>query len=287
MIIIPPPDEQEVRYRVSQVKDLPLLHGSLPRMLEIFHDEVLSAKELESMVRYDQVLSAKILRIANSSYFGHRGVVGTLSEAIEVIGFDQAKSMCLCNLLTEFFSGEPIVSLEDRRNLWKHGYATARAASELARMRPWVSEEQAYALGLIHDLGWTVMATHFTEYFSSVQNLARSRRMIPWSLESQYRLSHTHIGKWIATKWNLPEVFHRVMEFHHTPERSPAFRPEVRMIYLANLLVNTKDYPELPVDEITLACRGELCITDEEWQACRNRLDEIWFEVDQLWDLLK
>jgi HD-like signal output (HDOD) protein len=287
MSIMPHLDEQEIRYRVSRINDLPLFHGSLPRIAEIVNDEVFSSKDIESLLRYDQVLSARVLRLANSSYCGHRGTVRTLSRAIDVIGFDQVKTLCLSAMLIGMCSGDSSLSLEVREQVWKHGYATARAAGELARRRPWINEEEAYTLGLIHDLGWIVMATCFADYYRHLQELARSRNLLPWNLESQYSLTHSRIGKWIAIKWAFPEVFQRVMEFHHTPEHSPAFKPEVRMVYLANLLANGKEHPGLPVDEITAGCRRELCITDEEWHACRKRLDQVWLEVDQLWNLLK
>jgi HD-like signal output (HDOD) protein len=287
MTFIPRPNEREVRHAISQVKDLPLLPGSLPRMLEIIQEEIFSAKELESLVRYDQSLSARILRVANSAYRGYRGTVRTLSEAMWILGFDQARSMCLCALLVGLFTGKVTIDLEERERLWKHGFATARMARELARKRPWISEEEAYILGLFHDLGWVVMAAHLSEYYDYIQNLARSWKVIPWHLERQCGVTHTRIGKWVAIKWSFPEVFQKVIEFHHNPENSPSFKPEVTMISLADLLVNSKEHPDLPIDEAALTYRRELCITDEEWKDCWKRSHEIWLEVDQFWDLLR
>ncbi len=97
-------DGPEVRYQISQIKDLPPLPESLQRFISIIKDEIGSVEELESIVRYDQSLAVKILRIANSTYYGCRRNVKTLSKAILLLGLKQTKSICLYTLLTAVFS---------------------------------------------------------------------------------------------------------------------------------------------------------------------------------------
>jgi HD-like signal output (HDOD) protein len=281
------PDDKEIQHRVCQIRDLPPLPKALQKLLEILHDEGTHVEELESIVKYDPSLSARVLRIANSTYYGYRGQVGTLARALMVLGFEQVKTICLCAMLVEFFSGKNLLEASERERLWKHAFATANIANEMAKKRPWVKKDEAYILGLLHDLGWLVMAIYFKDYYVSIKNFAELRKVPAWHIETEYGLTHTRIGKWLSVKWSLPEVFARVMEFHHAPENSPSFKSETKLIALADVLANSREHPEPAASDITLSYCRDLFITEDEWNDYQERLTGIWSNVDQLWDLLK
>ncbi len=269
------------------MRDFPMLTGAVQRLLEIIHGEIESERELETLILYDQVLAARILRVANSVFYGSRGGIGTISRAMLQIGIQEVKSICLCYLLMQLCADDRRLEEAERERLWKHAFATAKMASAIARRRPWISGEKAYVYGLLHDFGRVAMAYSLTEHFRAIWDLAELRGVSPWIIELQYGLTHTTIGRWIAAKWALPEVFGRVMEFHHQPERSPSFGPEVRLIALADILAHSDRLPSLLEDPQTLAICRDLFITEEEWEECREALPEIRVQVDQLWNLLK
>jgi HD-like signal output (HDOD) protein len=280
-------DEQEIRYRVSLVTDVPPLPVALQRLVDLVHSEIASLKELERIIRYDQGLSARVLRIANSTFYGCRGQTHTLTRALVLIGFEQAKRLCLCAMLLELFSSGRVLDPSEKERLWKHAFATARIAGEIAAKRPWTTIEEAYLLGLLHDIGQLVMAVYFPSHYRAIRDLATHRRIFTWYVEAEYGVSHNMIGKWVAVKWCLPEVYQRVVEYHHHPEESPSCKSEVRMIHLANALVLSHESPALLTDMDTLNCCRDLFITDEEWSSYQEKMNDIWPEVDQFWNLLK
>ena len=281
------PGKQEASYRVAQISDLPPLAGALQRLLDVIYSEVASVKELESIILYDQALAAKILRLANSSFYGTRGKVHTVAQAIMLIGFDQVKSICLCVLLIQLYSDAPALAPSQRERLWKHAFATARIAGEVAQVKPWISKELAYVLGLFHDLGRLTMAVHFSDYYALVSKLAETRKISPWFVESEYGITHTEIGGWMSAKWALPEVFRSVMAFHHQPHQSPSHKSEVALVFLANVLANSNQYSDYVRDEFTLSCTHQLCFTEEDWEHCIERSSAVWPQVDAFWTLLK
>lgn len=281
------PDKREALHRVAQIPELPPLAGALQRLLEVIYSEVASVGELESIILYDQALAAKILRLANSSFYGTRGTVHTIAQAIMLIGFDQVKSICLCVLLIQLYSDAPALTSSQRERLWKHAFATARMAGEVAQIKPWVGKELAYVLGLFHDLGRLTMAVHFSEYYRSVAEVAKVRKIPPWFVESECGITHMEIGGWMSTKWALPEVFRNVMTFHHQPHLSPSHKTEVSLIFLANILANGSQYSEYIRDQFTLACTHQLLFTEEDWEHCIERSSAIWPQVDAFWALLK
>lgn len=279
-------DEQEIRYRVSRVDDLPPLPTALQRLVELVRDELASLKDLERVIRYDQGLAGRVLRIANSAYYGCRGQIRVLSRALVLIGFEEAKRICLCTLLMELFASGRALDGAERESLWKESFATARIAGEIAAKRPWISPEEAYLLGLLHDVGRFVMAVHLPQHYQAVREMAMRRKIPSWYAEAEYGLSHGTIGKWVAVKWSLPEVYQRVIEFHHQPGWTPSCRSEVKLIHLANVLAGSRDRPEFLTDQQTLQLCRDLFITEDEWTHHQARLDHIWPEVDQFWNLL-
>ncbi len=284
---ISPLDEQAALTRIAQVRDFPMLTGAVQRLLEIIHTEIESEREIETIILYDQVLSARILRVANSAFYGARGSIGTISRAMLQIGLEEVRSICLCYLLMQLCSDDGRFEELERERLWKHAFTTAKIASEISRKRPWISAEKAYVCGLLHDFGRVAMAYTFGEHHRAISGLADLRGVPAWYIELQYGLTHTTIGRWIATKWSLPEVFQRVMEFHHQPEKSPSYGPEVRLVALADILANADRFPSLLDDPQTHAVCRELYIADEEWDDYQGALAEIRLQVDQFWNLLK
>lgn len=281
------PGRQEAFHRVTQITDLPPLAGGLQRMLEVIYSEVASVGELERIILYEQALAAKLLRLANSSYYGTRGTVHTISQAIMLIGFEQVKSICLCVLLMQLYADAPTLGASLREKLWKHAFATSRVAAELARHKPWLTKELASVLGLFHDLGWLAMAVHFADYYQLVSDLAKARKIPPWLVEAECGIAHTEIGSWMSDRWALPEVFGRVMKYHHAPHLSPSHKSEAALIFLANVLVNSREYAEYLHDPLTISCAHQLHFTDEDWEHCIERSSAIWPQVEAFWAMLK
>jgi putative nucleotidyltransferase with HDIG domain len=281
------PDKQEIRYRIAQISDLPPLTGALQRLMEIIYNEVASLAELEKVILYDQFLAAKVLRLANSSFYGRRSSVNTISKAIMLVGFDQIKSICLCTILMQLCTNGRTIEPDERERLWKHAFATALIACEIVRTKPWINKDIAYVLGLFHDIGRLAMAVHFDDYYRMVSELSDTRKIPPWVVESQWGIAHTEIGRWMCIKWALPEMFRKVTEFHHQPHQSPSYRSEVALVYLADVLANSDRFPEYVNDQYTLSCARQLFLTEDDWELCIERSNAVWPQVDTFWALLK
>ncbi|MGA2226568.1 MAG: HDOD domain-containing protein, partial [Syntrophobacteraceae bacterium] len=275
-----PLDENEIRYQIAQIEELPALPQAIKRLIEIIHSEIDTPGELESIIGYDPSLAAKVVMVGNTSYYGYRGRVKTLSKAISIIGANQVKSICIFTLLMNLLSNGRVISPAHREMLWKHSFATSKIAAEITKKRPWMNEDEAAVLGLIHDLGWIVMAMYFNEQFVAIFESAARKNIPPWCVEMQYGLSHTLLGKYLATRWVFPESFKAVMEFHHSPEMSQSFKTEVRLMHLVNVLSHSHEYPELVNDEFTLSHCRELYICEDEWQEIQESVQNTWSEVD-------
>jgi HD-like signal output (HDOD) protein len=282
-----PPDDQDIRYQIARINELPSLPQSFERLIEIIRSEIDSPGELESIISFDPSLTAKLVMVGNSAFYGYRGKVNTLSRAISVIGLYQAKAICICALLMSMLANGHLISAVYREMLWKHSYVTSRVLVGMNSKRPWLSREEASTLGLLHDLGWIIMAAHFKDQFMVIFESAAERKIPPWCIDVQYGLSHTQLGRYLASRWAFPEVLKAAIEFHHFPDKSKSFQAEVRLVYLANVLSHSHEFPELVCDEVTLSHCHALYIGEEEWQEYQEKVELIWHEVDDLWNLLK
>lgn len=282
-----PTSDREILYQVSKISELPPLPQSIQRLIEIVQDEVNGPDELESIIGYDQAIAAKVLKIANSSIYGFRKSVRDISRALLIIGFEQAKSICLSSLLMNMFSNTVRIDPELREQLWKHAFTTSRIAVEIAKRRSWISAGEASVLGLIHDIGHLAMAAYFAEQFNSILKTAENRKCPPWFIELQTGFSHAEIGKYLAIRWALPDSFQAVIEFHHSPGRCHEHKAETRLVHIADAISNSPYYPYLMTDEAILASCREIYLSEEDFQECAKKLEYIRPEVDMLWDLLK
>ncbi len=279
-------DDEEIRYRLSKIKELPPLPTAIKRLLEIIHSEADTPGELESIISYHPGLSAKVLAAANAAHYGYRGQIGTLSKAIAVIGTAQVKTICTYTLLSGLFSNGCTISEAHREMLWKHAFASSRIVLGMKRIRSWMNVETAALMGLLHDLGWIVMAAHLNEQFTDIFETAKKKNIPPWYVEKRYGLDHGKLGKYLACRWALPDEFKAVMEFHHTPERNTSFGAEVSVVYLIDVLSYSREHPELLNEKATLLQCRKLYISDEEWEEYQEVTEGIWPEVEQLWNLL-
>jgi putative nucleotidyltransferase with HDIG domain len=254
--------------------------------MEIIQAEELSSNEMIDIILQDQSLYAKVLRIANSAFYGSCGKVSTLSRAMVTIGLREVQNICLCALLTEHFINRHIDS-KAQRQLWQHAFVTAKIARSMAQKRPWINDEEAYAIGLLHDIGRAALLYYFYDDYAKIRELARCLKVPGYLAEWQYGITHTEVGKWLAMKWHFPKLYQSVIEFHHTPWTSPAFQKEAMLIHLADILAHQQDYPELAAAEPSLECRRQLYIPEEEWQGYSEQLHKFWEEAASLWQMLR
>lgn len=272
----------EVDQLPDEILGLPPLPQATVRLFEILRNDSASLADLEEIILCDQSLTAKILQMANSAYYGSRGKIGTLSRAVMTMGFHEVKSCCLFFLLSQLLSDGNGRYRSETAFLWKHSLAVAKMAREIVRQRPWIDPERAYTLGLLHDMGRLIMLLYYHGEYQKLRPEA-SLKLPLWEDESRCEFHHSRLGRWVAIRWALPDDFRAVMEFHHVPVESPQRGTSAMIVHLADLLSQYKERPELVAGQSASDCRRQLCIPDDEWGRHIKRSESIWKEVDQLW----
>ncbi len=205
---------EEINQRIEVFEASQAVAG---RLLTVVERDDVGAREVATVVSADPVLVQRVMRMANSAFYGTGGRVRELHAAIAVLGFDAVRSLAL----TSFVEGSGTITPQD----WEHSITTAVAAGEVAKIIG-ADQQQAFSLALLHDIGEAVIASLDPSYQASLV----ARRTAPLTAETEqmmlseerkrYGLHHASIGADILASWNFhPDLVQAVAQ-HHTPKGS-------------------------------------------------------------------
>ena len=198
---------------ILETVDIQSLPPIAAKVLQLMHSDYSSVDELEQIITKDQSFSARLLRIANSPYYGRGRTIDSISTAIILIGFNTMKSLVVAASLKDLHRK---FGLFEQR-LWENSLAVSLAASVIALETQMAKHEEALVAGLIHDMGKTVLKNGMPESYSKIAEKVYEEG-VPF-LEAENEMlgfNHCNVGGLIARKWKLPKNLEVVIEYHHS-----------------------------------------------------------------------
>ena len=269
--------------RVKRITDslisLPTLPTVIAKMLELVDNPKTSASSLSSLIMRDQVLTAKILKLANSSFYAFPRQIATVKLALVVLGFESVKEMALSFSVLGSFKGENNKHFDNSR-FWQHSVSVGACTRMLARETCYRLAGEAFVAGLLHDIGKLVLNQYLPREFGEIQDLIwDSGRSAEEAELEVLGVTHAEVGAWLAERWNLPVLLVEAIKYHVNPEACPR-NPELPLlVYLADYLSNqcqlgrsgSRGVDRLPEEIIELA-RKTLSLTPEALEAHRAAL---------------
>ncbi|MCK5640202.1 MAG: HDOD domain-containing protein [Gammaproteobacteria bacterium] len=214
-------NSDEIKKRITKIDRLPSMTEMSHRLLRIRNDPHATIAELEEIIALDPSLTAQIMRYACSPFFGYRGKVNTVHDAIvRVLGFDVVTNMALGLSMRKMFYHPPEGPL-GLNNLWRHAISSAALAQSLAPLLPrslHVNSGVAYLTALLHNFGYLVMSHLIKSEFFLLNKIVTANPDIPPGLIEKQVLGieHTEIGAWLMEAWDMPaEVIVTAREHHN------------------------------------------------------------------------
>ena len=247
---------------VKRLRDLPTLPSVVLDLISSFGREDVDVTTLAEKMSRDQAIAAKILRLANSSFYGLPAKVKTVKQAIVVLGFDSARALAVASNVIDSFGGAG--RQVDMAGFWRHSIAAALCAKNLARQAN-LDQDAAFIAGLLHDIGRLVLAISFPEQYARV--IAEYDDTGLSALELRVLgVDHEHAGQLLAAAWKFPPVIQRAIGRHHAPAAADlADIPGV--VHVANGLVHALD----PNGRMAGVAAANLGLLPEQLQAvCRE-----------------
>jgi putative nucleotidyltransferase with HDIG domain len=223
----------------NSVQDLPSLPAVVMELLSSIEQENIDISVLAKKVSYDQALTAKTLRLANSSSYGLQVKVATIQQAITFLGFQTTRNLITAAAVTGCFPNGLCPGFNDKA-FWRHSIATAACARSLAR-RLRFNQDVAFTAGLLHDIGRLVLVTGHPQAYGEV--LAwRNRQDGEWLDAERAVLGIDHVvaGVALAEHWNFSDTMRQAIAYHHAPD-TPGAGFLAAIVHVANAVVHALD----------------------------------------------
>lgn len=201
---------------IQGIRDLPSLPVVVMDLFSSFENPDASSSALASKISQDQALTAKTLRLANSSFYGLQRKVTTIQQAITVLGFDCVRTLVTAAGVIGNFSSSVQTGFS-LTNFWRHAIGTALCARILARTLN-LNQDHAFISGLLHDIGKLVLVSRFPEHYSKV--IAYRNEYDCTVLDAERNVvgvDHALVGQALAEYWKFPSVIQLAIGNHHTP----------------------------------------------------------------------
>ncbi|MHB9036035.1 MAG: HDOD domain-containing protein [Armatimonadota bacterium] len=227
-------------HRSSDRIDLPSLPAALRRIIDITKCDDVDADSLARVVMVDQSLSCKVLRLANSAYFGRRDKAETVTDAILTLGFGYVRNLAAsASVLDILFPSHAFPGFQ-WQHFWRHSVTTAIAAESFFAFATGCrrkTEESAFVAGLMHDIGKLVIARALPFKFRQIVETCRERRLEMLPVETECTgTNHVFIGKQLAQSWQFPDKLIAGVAYHHSPNDAPDHQELAAAVCAANML---------------------------------------------------
>jgi len=215
---------------LARAGDLVTLPEVMARVIEVADDPERGADELFGIIKRDPVLSAKLLRVVNSAFYGLPGQVADVDRAITLLGLTQVKNLAIAVSVGKMFDARQDSRLFDARDLWRHCVAVSVAAREIALLGgDRTRAAELFLVGLIHDIGLLVERQVFPDQLAEVLARCEGPQGRPFrEVEAEVLgADHQDLGEALATHWRFPQRLRVVVGHHHEP---PALPEELRKV---------------------------------------------------------
>lgn len=267
-----PKTNAEYTALLAKLQDIPTLPVVAMRVNELINDPNSSGSEVANVLKKDQVLTAKILRLANSSYYAIPGGCSDVQRALAFLGFNTIAQLILGLSVFSLFQsidGEEFSMLD----FWKHALGTAVCSELLAKRLEYPRPEEAFTCGLLHDIGKLVLNQIDPDRFLAIVQETKKRSCAFVEVEREWDLpGHSFLGEVIAGKWGLPQVIKASIRYHHQDVSAmetilASEKKIIQIVRLANTLTvknqigKSGDYSD---GAVTADMREPLLLTEEE-----------------------
>ncbi|MCP5051959.1 MAG: HDOD domain-containing protein [bacterium] len=205
--------EEEVFGQLKHSNRVPSLPQVLQEVVRASGDSDLSSKELAKIIKKDLSLTAQLLKLVNSPRYHRSGRISSIDYAVTQVGTRAAIAMALSTGIYRAFNGTggSINPLQ----FWHHSLETAVAGREIAIIYGYQPVEEAFVLGLMHDLGLLVLETYFPSQSQTVWTQVKKGEILTEVEQEIYGTNHARVGQFLLEKWNLPPFMAEVVGKHH------------------------------------------------------------------------
>jgi HD-like signal output (HDOD) protein len=216
---------------LEKIQSIPPLPHAVSRLYALADNLESDTRDLVQVISSDEALTSKILRVANSAFYGLSYRIGTISQALTVIGFYGIRDLALGVSVFGFNHRSGTIPLISREEFWKHSLTVALTARLLAQRAHYKNPEEAFTAGILHEVGRVVFLEYFTDEYESLLKEAASSTVPLHKLEqAAFGLDHAAVGRALCEHWRIPDYLGRVVLHHHQTVLPDELPPEMKTL---------------------------------------------------------
>lgn len=228
----------------AQTYNIPSIPKLVQELINNFSSEDTSTREIAKKLQMDQALSAKVLRLANSAYYGAGRNINSIDTAVIILGFNALRTLVIASGLISASKNIPGLN---QKKFWRTSFAVANIAKMLAKLAH-RDGEVAFTCGMLHNIGDTLL---FLAHRDQMQNIAAlvATGVSKSTLEqTQFGCTYMDVGAELARRWNFPEEICQAIANQEHPEKAGAHFVYPLLIYLAVYINRALNVGKLPAD---------------------------------------
>jgi len=276
---------RELKGVVLDIPTLPVIYQELFAKMQ---NPDVGVPEIAEIISLDQALATKVLHLVNSAFYGYSKQIKTISRAVVILGFQAVRSAALAISVFDYFKDEESSANVDMRRFWEHSIAVAAISKVLAASHLQKQQEEAFIVGLLHDVGKLIEKRYFPDDFDEVCTAAAQQHLSWYECEKQlFNLNHAGIGATLFRAWNFPPSVVEVVRKHHSPETAMTHSQLASLVHVADYISYEMElgapgaYPPNSCDPAALSL---LNLDLEQLSTHQDRIDE---EISRALEILK
>ncbi len=221
---------------LRSVDTLPAMGGAALQVLALIEDSRASASQIEAALRQDPGITGNLLRLANSAYFGIPARIGSVRQAVSLLGLRRVTQMvvaaCAAAVLQRPVEGYDLPAGE----LWRHSLAVSVAAEGLVGEIGIGAGEEIFTAALLHDVGKVVLGRFVREELARIEAALARGLTFEQAETAALGVDHASVGAELLSRWAIPADIVFAVRWHHDPDRAPASHPMLDVVHVANVL---------------------------------------------------
>ena len=222
---------------IEACNQLPPFPAVINRALTLVSNPNASLQEIVETIQYDQAITANVLKVCNSAYFGLRQPVGSLREAVLLMGFNQLLEILLSGVAGSMM-GKAVSGYDlEAGELWKHSVSSALLSQMIIKRINRKEDPLLFTAALIHDIGKVIMNSYVADQSQLIKEQVKIKGISFLEAEKEVLgIDHAELSALIIEQWNFPIEIVQAIRFHHTPLMATSDLEYVYLIYLSDLI---------------------------------------------------
>jgi putative nucleotidyltransferase with HDIG domain len=239
-------EDSKKRYQriIQDLGQIPTMPTIAAKVMQIVNDPHSNAEDVAKFISRDVALTSKVLRLANSAFYGIPRTISSVNSAIVILGFNTIRSLVLSATVLKMFPAKSGAAVFDRKAFWKHSFMVgiaSRMVAQIYRKKKLVDMETAFSAGLLHDIGKIVLDQFSNEEYVPVLKAAKDRGEPLFMAEkAMIGMSHADVSGMLVDKWQMPNELKGPIVNHHSPFDDTASQDMACIVHYANHLCHEK-----------------------------------------------